>query len=48
MVAFPDKPVYTLCLKENEDVMMDVSKFGLLPYSKQIRMFQGRDSCNRF
>lgn len=40
MVAFPDKPVYTLCLKENEDVMMDVSKFGLLPYNKQIRMFQ--------
>ena len=40
MVAFPGKPVYTLCLKEDADVMVDVSKFGLLPYRKQVQMFQ--------
>lgn len=39
-VAFPDEPVYTLCLKDGEEVAIDKSKFFNLSFDKQLRMFQ--------
>lgn len=40
LVAYPNKPVYTECLKLNEDVAVDREKFFLLPFEKQVRMFR--------
>ncbi len=39
-VSHPEPPVYTKCLKENEDVLIDKDKFDLLPFEEQIRMFR--------
>lgn len=38
--AYPNKPVYTKCLKENEQVLIDKSKFERLPFEDQVRMFK--------
>jgi len=40
LVSFPNKPVYTECLKDGADVMIDKDKFFQLPFEKQIRMFK--------
>lgn len=40
LVAFPNQPVYTKCLKEGEDVFIDREKFDLLSLEDQIRMFR--------
>ena len=40
LVAYPDKPVYNMCLKDGEDVAIDKEKFFSLPFEKQIRMFK--------
>ncbi|UZV41312.1 hypothetical protein vBVpaMR16F_246 [Vibrio phage vB_VpaM_R16F] len=39
-VAYPNKPIYTKCLMENEDVLIDKSKFDKLTFSEQVRMFR--------
>ncbi len=40
LVALPYNPVYTLCLKENEDVAIDKDKFFSLTYKQQLQMFR--------
>mgnify|MGYP003660816952 CR=1 FL=1 len=40
LVAHPEKPVYTLCLKDNEDVLIDKGKFDNLPFNQQVKMFR--------
>lgn len=40
LVAYPNKPVYTKCLKENEDVLIDKTKFFNMEFSEQVRMFR--------
>lgn len=40
LVAYPNSPVYTHCLKENHDVLIDKSKFDKLSFEQQIRMFR--------
>lgn len=39
-VAYPNKPVYTLCLKEGKDVLIDHDKFIKLPKEQQLLMFR--------
>ena len=40
LAAYPDKPIYTKCLKEGEDVAIDKSKFSKLPFTEQVKMFR--------
>lgn len=40
VVAFPNNPVYTLCLKDGQDIAIDKDKFKLLPIEQQLRMFK--------
>ena len=40
LVALPNKPVYTECLKEGQAVAIDKDKFDKLPFDKQVRMFR--------
>lgn len=40
LAAHPHQPVYTKCLKEGEDVLIDKSKFDLLTKEEQILMFR--------
>ena len=40
LVAYPNKPMYTHCLKENHDVLIDRSRFNKLSFEQQIRMFR--------
>lgn len=40
LVAYPNKPVYTLCLKDGEDVAVEKEKFFSLPLEQQLRMFR--------
>ena len=40
LAAYPDKPIYTKCLKEDEDVAIDKSKFDKLSFKEQVKMFR--------
>lgn len=40
VVALPDKPIYSLCLKDGQEVAIDKDKFFALPKHQQLRMFQ--------
>lgn len=40
LVAFPNKPAYTMCLKDGEDVLIDKQKFKMLDEHLQLRMFK--------
>lgn len=40
LVAHPHQPVYTKCLKEGEDVLIDKSKFDSLTKEEQLLMFR--------
>lgn len=40
LVAYPNVPMYTHCLKENNDVLIDKRKFDELSFSQQLRMFR--------
>jgi len=39
LVAYPNPPVYTYCLRDGEDVAIDKDKFFNLSKEKQLRMF---------
>lgn len=39
-VAYPNAPVYTHCLKANQDVLIDKTKFDALSLNDQVRMFR--------
>ena len=38
LVAFPHNPVYSVCLKDGQDVMIDKEKFFSLPFEQQVKM----------
>lgn len=40
LVAFPNKPMYTNCLKAGHDVMIDKDKFTNMPLEDKIRMLR--------
>jgi hypothetical protein len=40
LVAFPNEPMYTKCLVEGEDILIDKDKFDLLSFEQQVRMFR--------
>lgn len=40
LVAYPNKPVYTKCLKDNEEVLIDKIKFDRMSFEDQVRMFR--------
>lgn len=40
LVAFPNAPVYTTCLKDGQEVMIDKQKFYNLPFERQVKMFR--------
>lgn len=40
MVAFPNKPVYSKCLKVGEDVLIDKGLFDELLFEDRVRMFK--------
>lgn len=40
LVAHPNKPMYSQCHKDGEEVMIDRDKFFLMPFEDQIRMFR--------
>ena len=40
LVAYPDKPVYSRCLQEGQEVMIDWDKFLAMPFEQQIKMFR--------
>ena len=40
LVSFPNTPVYTRCLSEDETVFIDKEKFFSLPRGEQLRMFK--------
>ena len=40
LVSYPNKPIYTLCLKDGEDVAIDHQKFLSLPFEQQVKMFR--------
>ena len=40
LVSHPNKPVYTKCLVDGEQVRIDKNKFDILPQSDKIRMFK--------
>lgn len=39
-VSYPNPPMYTNCLREGEDVMIDREKFDLMPFEDRVRMFR--------
>lgn len=40
LVAYPNKPMYTRCHKDGEEVMIDQKKFFNMPFCDQVRMFR--------
>jgi hypothetical protein len=40
LVAYPNPPLYTKCLKDGENVLIDKKKFDRLNYTERINMFQ--------
>ena len=40
LVAYPDKPMYTKCLREGEDVLIDKAKFATMPFKWRVKMFR--------
>ena len=40
LVAYPDKPVYSRCLQEGQEVMIDWDKFLAMPFEQQVKMFR--------
>lgn len=40
LVAYPNKPMYSNCLKEGHQVYIDRDKFKAMPFENQIRMFR--------
>ncbi len=40
LVAYPNPPMYSRCLKDGEDVLIDRAKFDLMPFEDQIRLFR--------
>lgn len=40
LVSYPDKPMYTNCLVDGEEVMIDRAKFSALPFEHQVRLFR--------
>lgn len=40
LVAYPNKPVYTKCLKDNHEVLIDKDKFYMMSFEDQVRMFR--------
>ena len=40
LAAYPNKPVYTRCLKDGAEVAIDKEKFDKLPFTDQIKMFR--------
>lgn len=40
LVALPNKPVYTKCIKDGERVAIDKYKFFSLPFDEQVKMFK--------
>lgn len=40
LVAYPNLPMYANCLKNNCEVMIDKSKFDMLSFEQQLRMFR--------
>lgn len=39
-VAYPNPPVYTNCLKEGEDVLIDKQRFYGMSFEQQVKMFR--------
>lgn len=39
LAALPDKPVYTQCLKDDQEVFIDKAKFEALTFEDKVRMF---------
>lgn len=40
LVAYPNPPMYTKCLKDNHEVLIDKDKFNAMSLEDQIRMFR--------
>lgn len=40
LVAYPNKPLYTKCLKENEDILISKEKFNMLSFDDKIKLFK--------
>lgn len=40
LVAYPNRPVYTKCLCDGEDVLISEDKFNTLSFEEQLRMFR--------
>lgn len=40
LVAYPNRPVYERCLRENQEVLIDKDKFFAMPFEDQVRMFR--------
>lgn len=40
LVSYPNKPIYTYCLQDGEDVLISKEKFDQLQFDDQIRMFR--------
>jgi hypothetical protein len=40
MVSYPRLPMYNLCLKQGEDVLIDKDKFDNMSFENQVRMFR--------
>lgn len=40
LVSYPNKPIYTECLKDGEQVAIDKEKFNVMLHNKKIQMFR--------
>lgn len=40
LVAYPNNPMYTKCLKDNKEVLIDKDKFFMLSLAEQLQMFR--------
>ena len=40
LIAYPDKPVYSRCLQDGQEVMIDWDKFLAMPFEQQVKMFR--------
>lgn len=40
LVAYPNSPMYTRCLKDDHEVLIDKDKFFLMPFEDQVKMFR--------
>ena len=40
LVAYPNKPMYTKCLKDGHEVLTDWDKFCKMPYQDKVRMLR--------